>query len=653
MADSTLITLLNSDVSDAVIMGIDRALTERSYAVIDNIIPHIDSPNKEINRRARLAAGELLQSLLLAAGHKVPWEAFCQKARVLKKIRPDIVEKLIKDIAAPAMQGRGLRLKMLTAIDKEAAEKVLNGSHFDTDPQFRATAVRLFLEVNSPDVQTRIMKFLTDKDPRVISNTLETLEQLRSQNLTGTFTRFRNNNDPRIKSVVLRALCHAGEHALHDDIKSFIENGTERHHAALAWLLPEVQSVIQDPLPILEKLTRSSFSVVKSSAVKALKRINSSAALKLLSSVNGLEQLFKEDEAREKLHLAQMEKDGRKKYSVVRNVSHHISAGAVSSLLPFVADTDPKVIVAALDAISIAPGKSVTEVASNQYTLSADPRIREAAVKIMYSAGKGKIYSDLTKMLADKNERMRAAAVHLIGEIGSNELYLCELLLKVAEDKSKLVNRFEKQAVRRIISRFKEGFITVPESVIIQAIKIGGSAAVISMPREKLHQAVSENLKIKTSAIERYTSIMADAALCEIKKDTFGMEIISFSERDGMELFLYYCENVRYGKTATWSTFSAGSQTVLQNISYLSQKHGRVMGNRTAFPLKELENSGLPKELDVAVCIAEIIKNGLCEPLTEGDEKFLLFNRTRIQKFINTLKWLPVFHKIITPTECL
>jgi HEAT repeat protein len=647
MTDTTLASLLSSEIPDAVLMGIESAYSERNFQSIDLILPHVDSPNKDVSRKAKLVAGELLRILLLAAGHKFNFEYFAQKARMLKKIRPDIGEQFIKDIAVANSLARSAKLKVLAVIEKEAAEKILNGAHFDTDPQFRATAVKLFREINGSESQSRVMKFLSDAEPRVVSNALETLESMRNQNLLGIFARFRNNSDPRIKSVTLRALCQLGEKNLHDDIKSFIENGSERYHSALAWLLPDIQLVISDPLPIIEKFLKSSSGVVKSSAIRSLKKIGSSAALKILSNVSGLDLIAKEDEAREKLHGAVFEKEGRKRVLVIRQAAPLLSSSALSSLTPFVTDPEAKVIVAALNAIGSAQGNSISEIVAHKYTASPDPRIRASALKIMHQSGQHNATQDIVKMLSDKNERMRAAGVTLIGELGPKDIYLCELLIYVANDKSRLVQKYVLKAKKKIIDQYKAGIFTIREVIVQQAGKMVTENGTSSMPREKLHQVVAEALKVKSSAVAVHTLELSKTALCTITTDSFGMEIINFPEKDALDLFLYFCENVRYGKTANWEHFSSGAMSVLQNITYLSQKHGRMVENKTAFPIKELDNCELPKGINVTEAIREILNQGLSESIEEEEGTVLLFQRNRIQKFINALKWLPVFKKLI------
>jgi hypothetical protein len=342
------------------------------------------------------------------------------------------------------------------------------------------------------------------------------------------------------------------------------------------------------------------------------------------------------------------EKEGHKRAIIVRQSAPFITKGAIGTILPFISDPSPKVAVAAIEAINRSPEKAIAEINSRKLIASTDPRIRATAIKSMAFSGKINVFAEISKIIADPKDKMRAVGMSLIEELGSSDLSLCGLLQHGITDKSRLVRRMAKKAQKKIMADYYAGKRTVNEHIIEEARKTtpqkDGST---SLPREILHQKVASVLKIKPTEISRHTRIIAETTLCKITTDSFGMEIIIFPERDALDLFLYYCENIRTGTTADWGAVSENALTVLQNITYLSQKHGRMVDNKTAFPLKELEHTDLPKNFSIHNAVLELEKIGICESLKEEKDNLLLFKRDKVQKFINTLKWLPQFEKIL------
>lgn len=651
MADDSLISPLSSDIDAVVLLGLEKAdfsqllNDKRSF---DLVLKRIDSQNSNISDKARKLIYESIYYKLVNDGFNIERAILEKEVQILKRVRSDIGALLAKEISQPKSLKRAEKLLMLTFAAPDSAARILNGAHFDPDPRFRATAAKLHLCFNEVDLQARIMKFLSDADSRVISNAIEALDTMRNSNLSGVLARFRSHKNPRVKSVTIKALSRLGERDLNNDIKSIIEDGREACHSAIAWLLPEIPSIIPDPLPILTKLTKSSSIIVKGAALRSLKKIGSSSAISIISGMEAVDIIEKDREARELLHHILADSSRLEKIRAIKNAANAIDSGSFSSLLPFLDDPSPSVVAAAIAALEPTAHFAQVVNAIKRLSDSKNGKVRAFALRALHNSGCFPITKEIESMIADSNDTIRGAGVWLAGEIGTGCIYFAELINKTTLDGSRFVNINRSRAQRKLLKEYSMGKRSAAEAVAEEALRscIDKPASFV-VQRERFVKSVSDRYGYKQRELDAIMAKLAEFSFCSIDNDSFGMERIVFTEWDIMDLYLFYCQGIRTGEASAWHSLSQDALAVLQNMTYLAQKHGRMIDHRTFFPIKEFGKVTVSGGKDIAASISELVTLKLCELIEEDGCTMLSFRRERLLKVVKIIKWLPLFQKIV------
>lgn len=651
MTNPTLESMLRSGHPDVILAGLERALSDRDAASLDAVLGHIDSPHPEVRRKSRETGSLLLVEYLISNFSRVPVEKLDRYIQVLKGLVPDIGEILLKELKNPEADNKAGRFRLLSMIDTAQAEKAVSGAFWDDDPRLRSLSVKILGQFRDPQNLSRILKFLYDKDTRVIANTIETLEAIGNQNLLGVLMRFRGHPNNRVRANTLKALWNMGCKTLHADVQAMLDAESELMQASAVWLVGQIGGSDAEFVKMLEPLIFSDRPLVRSNLIKTLQRIRQPLAEALLKKIRPPEGVETEDRARDRLHQVRLERDENTRATAVKLLSTLINPNDLSEVVAFLNDPDHRVVANTIEALEAIGNRKVIEYIQ-KYRGHPHNRVRANALKALFAYGFRNIGDDLRKMLNDKQPLMRASGAWLIGEIGHHDLTLSELLNIVKNDAVEIVRTNVAKAQRKINSAFLSGHKTPDEAlvesakaVMAQGVKWSGSIPALST--EALLIKAVELTQKKPAAMRTRLGTLTDAGLFQHPQGSPTDDLLLVPDPDALDLFLYYCQSIRLLEHTAWTNLSDGATLILRNLSYLSQKHGRIHETKVLFPLAALDEADLPTDLDIPAKIRELERRGLVESIEEKGESFLLFQREKVYKILKTLKWLPRFKIIL------
>jgi len=254
-------------------------------------------------------------------------------------------------------------------------------------------------------------------------------------------------------------------------------------------------------------------------------------------------------------------------------------------------------------------------------------------------------------MLSEKQAAMRASAAWLIGELGNKDLALSELLNIIKNDPVEIVKSNVTKARKKINAAYLNGEKTTDEALIECA------KTLLSEQKSKSGSTPTlrlESLLIKATGITSRKAptllyrlgILTEAGLFANESGPES-EFILIPDPDALDLFLYYGQSIRLLEHSAWTSLTEPALIVLRNMTYLSQKFGKVLGTRMMFPLKVLEESDIPADINIPAKIRELEQRGLIESTEEDGATHLLFQRDKVQRILKTLQWLLCFRMLL------
>jgi len=332
MSDPTIESLIRSDRPEIVLLGIEKALTDRSIKCLDALLQHRDSPHPDVRRKSREAGSVLLIEYLISNFSRIQKDKIERYVSILKALIPNIGELLFNELKNPDLDNKSGRFQLLSFVDMELTLKVISGATWDNDPKLRSIAVRVLGQHKDPQNLSKVLKFLNDKDSRVITNTLETLESLGNQNLLGVVMRFRSHPNNRVRATALKILHTLGTKSLITDVTAMTESNNELMQASATWLVGQIGT--QDALFLkpLEPLTASEYPIVRSNLLKTLRKTQSPETQKMLAKIALSEDIETEDKARERMHQIRLERDERTRSSAVKLLATLINTNDLTEI---------------------------------------------------------------------------------------------------------------------------------------------------------------------------------------------------------------------------------------------------------------------------------------------------------------------------------
>jgi HEAT repeat protein len=118
-------------------------------------------------------------------------------------------------------------------------------------------------------------------------------------------------------------------------------------------------------------------------------------------------------------------------------------------LAEFLHDSDNRIKANAIEVMEGADNKMFIKIL-NHFRIDGNNRVRANALKALFRLGETRIGDDVLFMLMDPNPLMRASAVWVVGEIGSQAAPLLKLLNIVVNDSEEIVLKNLAGALRKI-----------------------------------------------------------------------------------------------------------------------------------------------------------------------------------------------------------
>jgi len=326
-------------------------------------------------------AGEFTQNLL----------------KVEKALRSEQEEKINKAFRYIVQY----RLKQFLPVMEEIASQ--SGSNYQKN-----VLIRFMVSLGGEAYFNKIIHYLSDEDPRVISTAIEALESIGNTKALGYLAQFVTHEHNRVQATAMKALYNLGDQSALKLFQKMVGSPHEAYRNSAAYALKEMK--IPKSLPLLKTLLEDECESVREKALEGVGYLAKQGLEAAQNLLDGQEEKLSKEPSWTNKNIEQKLDEIRQLLEKARDGSGKETFSQFQSHLE--AEEDSKVIASLISAMGRIGSRDKQEASAVQSYLShKDDRVRANAVETMGQLLPISDLASLSPLLDDHNNRVIGNAI--------------------------------------------------------------------------------------------------------------------------------------------------------------------------------------------------------------------------------------------------